>query len=52
MTTRTVDQIETATEFPSRAHANFYDGLLSAEAIAQNLMRVERFVEQRRPLVA
>ena len=31
-------------------HANFYDGFLSPEAIAQNLTRVERFVGQLRPL--
>ena len=31
-------------------HANFYDGFLSAAAIDAYLERVERFVEQLRPL--
>ena len=31
-------------------HANFYDGFLEAEDISANLQRIERLVEQLRPL--
>ena len=58
---QTVDRLGEETDRPelrdgfnaaNTLHANFYDGFLSAEAIAQNLMRVERLVADLRPLAS
>ena len=56
-----IDRLEAETSRPElrslfnaagALHINFYEGWLSAQAVARNLQEVERLVDQLRPLAS